>query len=166
MTSSYRIIILNNASLRWFISYLETRQQTIQYDRGLSSFSNIKSGVPQGSILGPTLFLLFVNDLPLFLKHCYCDLFADDTTVHTSSPDTNTINEEISADFLQIINWSKRNQLPIYLGKTTYMLLNARKRVDATDHLEINIDAKSIKQVSKQKLLGIVIDENLSWTTG
>ena len=155
---------LNNASLRWFISYLEARQQTIQYDRGLSSFSNIKSGVPQGSILGPTLFLLFVNDLPLFLKHCYCDLFADDTTVHTSSPDTNTINEEISADFLQIINWSKRNKLPINLDKTTYMLLNARKRVDATDHLELNIDAKSIKQVSKQKLLGIVIDENLSWT--
>ena len=155
---------LNNASLRWFISYLEARQQTIQYDRGLSSFSNIKSGVPQGSILGPTLFLLFVNDLPLFLKHCYCDLFADDTTVHTSSPDTNTINEEISADFLQIINWSKRNKLPINLDKTTYMLLNARKRVDATDHLELNIDAKNIKQVSKQKLLGIVIDENLSWT--
>ena len=81
---------LNNASLRWFISYLETRQQTIQYDRGLSSFSNIKSYTR------------------IFLKQCYCDLFADDTTVHTSSPDTNTINEEISADILHIIDWSKK----------------------------------------------------------
>ena len=100
---------LSNTSLLWFILYLESRQQTIQYDRGMATYSNIQSGVPQGSILGPTLFLLFVNDLPLFLKHCFCDLFADDATVHTSSSDINTINEEISADLLQIIYWSKRN---------------------------------------------------------
>ena len=78
---------LSHSSLLWFISYmcLESLQQTIQYDRGMTSFQNILSGVPQGSIYGPTLFLLFVNDLPLFLKHCYYDLFADDATIHTSS---------------------------------------------------------------------------------
>ena len=75
----------------------------------MATYSNIQSGVPQGSILGPTLFPLFVNDLPLFLKHSFCDLFADDATVHTSSTDLDTINEEISADLLQIIYWSKRN---------------------------------------------------------
>ena len=155
---------LNDTSLRWFTSYLESRKQSIQYDRGMTSFTNIKSGVPQGSILGPTLFLLFVNDLPLFLKHCYCDLFADDTTVHTSSSDTNKINEEISADFVEIINWSKRNKLPINLDKTTYMLLKAKHRLDAMEHLELHVEGTSIKQVSKQKLLGIIIDENLSWT--
>ena len=95
---------LSNSSLRWFISYLDSRQQTIQYDRGMATYSNIKSGVPQGSILGPTLFFLFVNDSPLFLKkNCYCVLFANDATVHTSSTDKDTINEEISADLLQII---------------------------------------------------------------
>ena len=112
----------------------------------------------------PTLFLLFVNDLPLFLKHCYCDLFANDATVHTSSTDKDTINEDISADLLQIIYWSKRNKLPINFDKPTYMLLRARKRLNGTDHLELNVGEISIKQVSKQKLLGIVIDENLSWT--
>ena len=102
--------------------------------------------------------------LDLFLKHCYCDLFADDATVHTSSTDIDTINEEISADLLQIIYWSKPNKLPINFDKTTYMLLRARKRLNGTYHLELNVGEISIKQVSKQKLLGIVIDENLSWT--
>ena len=155
---------LSNASLRWFISYRESRQQTIKYDKGMATYSNIQSGVPQGSILGPTLFLLFVNDLPLFLKHCFCDLFADDATVHTSSTDIDTINEEMSADLLQIIYWSKRNKLPINFDKTTYMLLRARTRLNGTDHFELNVGETSIKQVSKLKLLGIVIDENLSWT--
>ena len=142
--------ILSRSSLIWFISYLESRQQTIQYDKGMTTFSNILSGVPQGSILGPTLFLLFVNDLPLFLKHCYCDLFADDATIHTSSSDKNAINEEISTDLLQIVYWSQRNKLPINFDKTTYMLIRARKRINDTDNLELNVGETNIKQVSKQ----------------
>ena len=155
---------LSRSSLIWFISYLESRQQTIQYDKGMTTFSNILSGVPQGSILGPTLFLLFVNDLPLFLKHCYCVLFADDTTIHYSSSDKNTINEEISTDLLQIVYWSQRNKLPINFDKTTYMLIRARKRINDTDNLELNVGETNIKQVSKQKLLEIVIDKSLSWS--
>ena len=155
---------LSRSSLLWFISYLEFRQQTIQYDRGMTTFSTILAGVPQGSIFGPTLYLLFVNDLPLFFKHCYCDLFADDTTIHTRSCDKNTINEEISTDLLQIVYWSQRNKLPIDFYKTTYMLIRARTRLNDTDNLELNVGETNIKQVSKQKLLGIVIDESLSWT--
>lgn len=67
---------------------------------GLSTFSTIRSGVPQGSILGPILFLLLINVLPLLLKECFPDLFADDSTFHTSSssPDINIINSELQSD--------------------------------------------------------------------
>ena len=63
----------SNKSMNWFVSYLSNRQQAVESGKGLSEFEHIKFSVPQGSILGPTLFLLFINDLPLFMKYCYSD---------------------------------------------------------------------------------------------
>ena len=81
----------NSFTLRWFESYLDCRQQTIQCEVGLTEFAEICAGVPQGSILGTTLFLLFINDLPLHLEACASDIYADDTTVHTSNKHIDTI---------------------------------------------------------------------------
>ena len=74
----------SDVSLSWFKSYLSTRLQAIMSEQGLSEFAQILSGIPQGSILGPTLFLLFINDLPLSLNHCITDFYADDSTLHIS----------------------------------------------------------------------------------
>ena len=68
---------IDNKSLHWFISYLQNRQQAVASDQGLSDFEQVEFGVPRGSFLGPTLFLLFINDLPLFLNHCHSDFYAD-----------------------------------------------------------------------------------------
>ena len=72
----------NRKSTAWFTSYLSNRKQAVVHGKGFSASTYTKSGVPQGSILGPTLFLLFINDLPLFMNYCYSDFIADDATLH------------------------------------------------------------------------------------
>ena len=153
-----------NQSLQWFISYLESRQQTIASGQGMSIRSLIRSGVPQGSILGPILFLLFINDLPLLLKNCHVDFFADDATAHTSNKDIEIINAELQSDFSIAVSWSKQNKLPINYDKTTYMVLGAKKRIKDEYHLVLKADNHTIDKVTKQRLLGIIIDDHLTWT--
>ena len=109
----HKALIRKLSTYKWFISYLESRQQTIDYGHGTSRLSFIKSGVQQGSILGPLLFLLFINDLPLLLKHCFSDFFADDSTIHSSAPSIAKVNKELQADLEIAVAWSKQNKLPI-----------------------------------------------------
>ena len=151
-------------SLRWFQSYLSSRKQAIANDVGLSKFANVSSGVPQGSILGTTLFLLFINDLPLLLNHCFEDFFADDATFHTHSNSVDVIEHNLLADFTEAKHWSKRHKLPINYKKTTCMSIGTRQRLGDSREIELKSDDICIQNVSKQKLLGVYIDENLNWS--
>ena len=85
----------SNSSLKWFDSYLHDRQQAMQGRNGLTEFSKILSGVPQGSILSPTLFPLFIYDLPLNFEICLSDLYADDATAHTNGKEVDTVEYKI-----------------------------------------------------------------------
>ena len=129
----------------------------------MSRLSFIKSGVPQGSILGPLLFLLFIIDLPLLLKHCFSDFFADDSTIHSSATSVAKVNKELQADLEIAVAWSKQNKLPINYDKTTYMVLGTKPKEHDTYLLDLSADGNKIEKVPKQKLLGIVIDDHLSW---
>ena len=138
---------------------------TIECDKGFTDFLNILSGVPQGSILGPTLFLLFINDLPLCFEHCSSDLYADDTTVHTKDSSVNNIEHNIMYDLKNAIEWSKPNKMQLHYGKTTCMLVGTRQRLNMSHKLNIQANNICIQNVSKQKLLGIYIDESLTWSS-
>ena len=141
----------SQSSLQWFISYLESRQQTIDYGHGTSRLSFIKSGVPQGSILGPLLFLLFINDLPLLLKHCFSDFFADYSTIHSSALSIAKVNKELQADLKIAVAWSKQNKLPINYDKTTYMVLGTKPKEHDTYLLDLSVDGNKIEKSSKTK---------------
>ena len=131
---------LNTSAIRWFTSYLDTRLQAIKSEHGLSEFSQTLSGVPQGSILGPTLFSLFINDLPLSIKHCLADFFADDSTLHISSKSKIEIESKLQSGGTETGAWSKRNKLPINYGKSTTMAVGTRQKLNNIEALHITIE--------------------------
>ena len=149
--------------LNWFKSYLSNRQQTIESETGFAGFASVRSGVPQGSILGPTLFLIFINDLPLYLEHCFCALFANDVTTHTHGKSVDAIEDNLQSEFENTLTWGKENKMQVHLTKTTCLLAGTRHQTHESCSLSIKADDVYIQTVSKQKLLGVYIDQTLTW---
>ena len=156
---------ISHSSCNWFKSYLFERSQQVVKGTIKSEVLEIKHGVPQGSILGPLLFLLFINDLPLNIRSCSADLYADDTTIHCTGGAINTIQDSIAKDLTEIELWCKKNKMYINPVKTTSMVIGSRQKLANTDHvLSLTIENSNIQSVTTEKLLGINIDQNLEWT--
>ena len=117
-------------------------------------------GAPQGSCLGPLLFLLFTNDLYLNIEYCSAILFADDTTVYKSHRNTRYLKWCIEQDLKTISDWFKANKLTLNLEKTEYMFFGTNP-VKAKPILEI--DNITLKPVESVKFLGMWLDQNLNW---
>ena len=155
---------INGTVLQWFISYLSDRKQRVFIGAASSDSLPVVSGVPQGSCLGPLLFLIYVNEIPSINTFCNTHLYVDDTTLHHSSSsvyDLNTILQQ-SADVLS--SWSKANQMVIHPKKSKAMILGSSRKLVGTDEsLNILIDGERVKQSNCEKLLGVHIDSSLSW---
>ena len=152
----------STTSQNWIQLYLTNRKKCIVNQNIRSSLQIVKSGVPQGSVLGPVLFLLFVNDLPLFIKEVYLDLYADDATVHASGKKQNVIELKLQTGTDDFKNWCLSNHMFIHIGKTSLMTAGSRQTVGNIS-MEIFIDREIIKEVENQKLPGVIIDKTLSW---
>ena len=124
----------------------------------------LSSGVPQGSILGPILFLLYVNDLHLNLQS-NIDMYADDATLYKSSKSLSEINELLQNYLSKIDTWSKHNNMILNPKKTTCMITGCKKRLKNIPELQLKVLNNKIENVSVQRVLELYIDNSLCWKT-
>ena len=118
----------------WFKSYLSARRQRVKYKDCFSENQNISCGVPQGSILGPLLFLIYINDMNTAIKNSTTFHFADDTYLKYSSSCENNIRNKINEDLSLIFEWLCANRLSLNVAKTEFIIFkptrkNLKKRV-------------------------------------
>ena len=155
---------LNSNSLKWFGSYLSRRYQKVCVDGKLSEPLGIQSGVPQGSILGPALFLLFINDLPLVLKN-NIGIYADDSTLYASAPTLADIEEKTRPDIDAASKWVKENKMKIHQAKTKYSIISTRQKIanSPKQTLDLSVDGMQLTKVESERVLGVYIDSHLTW---
>ena len=149
-------------SLTWFASYLSCRQQRVCLQGSSSDWGVIRVGVPQGSILGPLLFIIYVNDLPSVIKTCDFNLYADDMEMHCSNVNLSCAEHDLQDDLNSVYSWLCINLLSLNVPKSNVMLVGSRQKLQNCD-LKVTIDERPLSRVSSFKYLGLFIDESLTW---
>ena len=153
--------------LKLMASYLKSRPQVVSVHGKKSNIGEILSGVPQGSILGPLLFLVFINDLPLALsqKIFATDLYVDDTTFYDIQPDLETLRSNLQESLIILQRWCRQNGMLLNTGKTKVMLITTRQRRIRLDAslLSLSYNKIDLQLTTGDKILGVYIEENFQW---
>lgn len=156
---------ITGSSFNLIKDYLSNRRQYVEFEEMTSDFCYIETGVPQGSILGPLLFIIYLNDLVNATKNFYPIIYADDTalstTLNTFSHSEMTTEESINSELDNISDWFKLNKLSLNPNKTKAMLFYSYQR--QVNPVNISIDGTPIEFVESFNYLGIVLDKHLSF---
>ena len=150
---------LGNGSLNLLLDYLSFRKQRTKVGSAYSKWSNIRRGIPQGSILGPLLFNIFINDIFMIIEQSDICNFADDNTLYSCGKSLADIKENLVSDTKSILNWFRLNSLKANPGKFQFMILG-----DKSHHKhELKINSIKVEASDDVLLLGITIDKKLTF---
>ena len=155
-------------SSKWFSSYLNERTQYVEINGEKSSLKEITHGVPQGSVLGPILFLLYINDLPNAIE-IFSSLFADDTIFVNSNKDLKTLEESTNIQLERAKIWFQSNKLSLNISKTKYIVFRTNRMANVNPEFKITIGDREVERIGNDcnlksfKFVGVHLDENMSW---
>ena len=152
---------IRGIALQWFKSYLGDRHQFVTINGQDSTSQHMQHGVPQGSILGPLLFIIYINDLPQISSAARFIMYADDANIIITGKNVAEISEQLNTLSRGLLDWVDCNGLALNLQKTNYMLF-ARKNTDLPHGLVIA--NTRIERKTEAKFLGVIVDEKLAWT--
>ena len=152
---------IRGTPLKFMESYLSNRWQYVKLNGRSSELALIDIGIPQGSILGPLLFLLYINDLPN-ASNFFVKLFADDTFLSLSSHNFNELKRKTNSEIKKIYNWLIANKLTLNVKKSKFMIISKRKGVNK-NCFKLKINGVLLERCSSYKYLGLFIDESLTW---
>ena len=153
---------IRDVALKWFKSYLTGRKQFVHVNGANSEVKDIVCGVPQGSVLGPLLFLLYINDLPNISDSLKFYLFADDTNIYYESDNLNRLEKTMNKELEKLHEWLCLNRLSLNISKTNFVVFHAKGKPKHSV-VTILINKQAIDEVNSVKYLGILIDSQLTF---
>ena len=154
---------IRGVAFEWFRSYLSERYQYVMFRDQLSSKLPTTCGVPQGSILGPLLFLLYINDFPTICNSAKAILFADDTNIIFSDENIINLINKANTQLDIVTSWFNQNKLSLNIDKTKYIIFPPNKYINHDHSQDIFINNKVLQSVTYIKFLGVYIDKFLDW---
>ena len=154
---------IKGTALKWFESYLSERKQFVTIDGTDSQPKNILHGVPQGSILGPLLFIIYINDLPNITNLAEFILYADDANIIVTGFSEEEVQWKVDQLTSLLIRWVDHNGLSLNLKKTHFMLFSNRRSL-AHSNIHVSIAGVEIDRVAEARFLGVIVDEKLTWS--
>ena len=153
---------IRGIATEWFCLYLTKRKQYVIIGNQVSTVNEISTGVLQGSVLGPLLFLIYINDLPKYKKYSKTYHFTDDTSIMQSHSSLQILSKRINKDLSNLSNWLKTNKLSLNIKKTELVLFRPKKL--KLDHsFKFKTDGKILIPIHLVKYLGVLLDEHMSW---
>ena len=166
-----KIYNISDNFLELIKSYLHKRKHLVAINLKKSSFLTQKHGIPQGSVLGPLLFSFYINDLPLNIPKANCEMFADDSTLHTCDVDLKIVSQKLQEIINNLQQWTELNHMALNAKKTKAMLVTTdqKRRALKTKHLPskllpLKVKNTVIDEVDSHLILGVTIQNNLSWS--